>query len=590
MEVSISSSKGGEEEPAKNCSAIEKQPTCDHLREDVQIQSVGGARENANGSLGSQENNNLLERLLKLVEEDNGKFLLKLKDRFDRVGVNFPTVEVRFEHLNVEIQASTASQALPTFPNFFVNILGGVLNYLHIPPSKKKHLSVLKDASGIIRPSRMTLLLGPPSSGKTTLLLALAGKLDPKMKSSGTVTYNGHMMNEFVPQRTAAYISQNDLHLGQLTVRETLEFSARCQGSGFLHEMLIELFRREKEANIRHDSDIEVIMQAVATASLEANVITNYVLKMFIEEVMQLVELTPLKQALVGLPCVNGLSIEQRKRLTIAVELVANPSIIFMDEPTSGLDARAAAIVMRTIRNMVDTGRTVVCTIHQPSIDIFEAFDELFLLKQGGQAIYVGPLGHHSSLLINYFEGLGASKIRAGQNPATWMLEVTSFAQEKALGIDFASIYKNSEPYRDKLQDLFNAMGLLYASVLFLGVQNMLTVQPLVTVERIVFYREKAAGMYPAFPYAIAQRIPVWWRWYYWACPVAWTLYGLLASQYGDVKTTLETGHTVEEFLRVYFGFKLDFLNTVAIVVVGWTVLFAFAFAVSIKLFNFQRR
>jgi ABC-type multidrug transport system ATPase subunit len=65
--------------------------------------------------------------------------------------------------------------------------------------------------------------------------------------------------------------------------------------------------------------------------------------------------------------------------LTIAVELVANPSIIFMDEPTSGLDARAAAIVMRTVRNTVDTGRTVVCTIHQPSIDIFEAFDEVSL-------------------------------------------------------------------------------------------------------------------------------------------------------------------------------------------------------------------
>lgn len=92
---------------------------------------------------------------------------------------------------------------------------------------------------------------------------------------------------------------------------------------------------------------------------------------------MELVELKPLRNALVGLPGVNGLSTEQRKRLTIAVELVANPSIIFMDEPTSGLDARAAAIVMRAVRNTVNTGRTVVCTIHQPSIDIFEAFDEV---------------------------------------------------------------------------------------------------------------------------------------------------------------------------------------------------------------------
>lgn len=102
---------------------------------------------------------------------------------------------------------------------------------------------------------------------------------------------------------------------------------------------------------------------------------------MFIDEVMELVELKPLMNALVGLPRIDGLSTEQRKRLTIAVELVANPSIIFMDEPTSGLDARAAAIVMRAIRHMVDTGRTVVCTIHQPSIDIFETFDEVHVVQ-----------------------------------------------------------------------------------------------------------------------------------------------------------------------------------------------------------------
>ena len=100
---------------------------------------------------------------------------------------------------------------------------------------------------------------------------------------------------------------------------------------------------------------------------------------MFVEEVMNLMELQPIRDRIVGLPRVNGLSTEQRKRLTIAVELVANPSIIFMDEPTSGLDARAAAIVMRTIRNAVNSGKTVVCTIHQPSLQIFEAFDEVSL-------------------------------------------------------------------------------------------------------------------------------------------------------------------------------------------------------------------
>jgi hypothetical protein len=90
------------------------------------------------------------------------------------------------------------------------------------------------------------------------------------------------------------------------------------------------------------------------------------------------------------------------------------------------------------------------------------------------------------------------------------------------------------------------------------------------------------------------QRIPVWWRWYYWACPVAWTLYGLVVSQFGDIKDKLEdtgiTDETVEQFVRRYFGFKHDFLGVVAGMVVFWTVLFAFIFAFSIKAFNFQRR
>lgn len=93
--------------------------------------------------------------------------------------------------------------------------------------------------------------------------------------------------------------------------------------------------------------------------------------------VLKTIELDGIKESLVGIPGVSGLSTEQRKRLTIGVELVAKPSIIFMDEPTTGLDARAAAIVMRAVKNVADTGRTIVCTIHQPSIDIFESFDEV---------------------------------------------------------------------------------------------------------------------------------------------------------------------------------------------------------------------
>ena len=77
--------------------------------------------------------------------------------------------------------------------------------------------------------------------------------------------------------------------------------------------------------------------------------------------------------------------------------------LLSADSSNAGLDARAAAIVMRTVRNIVNTGRTIVCTIHQPSIDIFEAFDELLLLKRGGECIFNGQLGKDSGRLIDYF-------------------------------------------------------------------------------------------------------------------------------------------------------------------------------------------
>jgi energy-coupling factor transporter ATP-binding protein EcfA2 len=171
----------------------------------------------------------------------------------------------------------------------------------------------------------------------------------------------------------------------------------------------------------------------------------------FVNEVLETIELEEIRDSLVGVPGVNGLSTEQRKRLTIAVELVSNPSIIFMDEPTSGLDARAAAIVMRAVKNVADTGRTVVCTIHQPSIEIFEAFDELMLMKRGGQLIYAGPLGHLSCEIIRYFQAIpGVPRIKDNYNPSTWMLEVTSTSMEVQLGVDFARIYRESAMCKDK--------------------------------------------------------------------------------------------------------------------------------------------
>ncbi|RVW28976.1 Pleiotropic drug resistance protein 1 [Vitis vinifera] len=579
-------------------------------------------------------------------------------------------------------------------------------------------LELLKGVSGAFRPGVLTALMGVSGAGKTTLMDVLAGRKTGGY-IEGKITISGYPKKQETFARISGYCEQNDIHSPHVTVHESLLYSA--------------WLRLPSDVNSETRKD-QVWIDLHMGKSAGSNFIDlqSKFGEMFIEEVMELVELTSLRDALVGLPGVNGLSTEQRKRLTIAVELVANPSIIFMDEPTSGLDARAAAIVMRTVRNTVDTGRTVVCTIHQPSIDIFEAFDELLLMKRGGREIYVGPLGRHSSHLINYFEGIeGVSKIKDGYNPAAWMLEVTTSAQEVILRVDFTEIYKNSDLYRrnkdlikelsqpapgakdlyfatqysqpfftqflaclwkqrwsywrnppytavrflfttfialmfgtmfwdlgtkrTRQQDLFNAMGSMYAAVLFLGIQNAQSVQPVVVVERPVFYRERAAGMYSALPYAFGQalveipyvfaqavvygvivyamigfewtaakffwylffmfftllyftfygmmavaatpnqhiasiiaaafygiwnlfsgfivprnRIPVWWRWYYWICPVAWTLYGLVTSQFGDIQDTLlDKNQTVEQFLDDYFGFKHDFLGVVAAVVVG---------------------
>ncbi|XP_023513303.1 ABC transporter G family member 31-like [Cucurbita pepo subsp. pepo] len=406
----------------------------------------------------------------------------------------------------------------------------------------EKKLQLLSNVSGVFSPGVLTALVGSSGAGKTTLMDVLAGRKTGGY-IEGEIKISGFPKEQRTFARISGYVEQNDIHSPQVTVEESLQFSSSL--------------RLPKEISPKKRKE-------------------------FVEEVMSLVELDTLRHALVGMPGSTGLSTEQRKRLTIAVELVANPSIIFMDEPTSGLDARAAAIVMRTVRNTVDTGRTVVCTIHQPSIDIFEAFDELLLMKRGGRVIYGGKLGTHSQIMIDYFEGIGGiSPIPESYNPATWMLEVTTPAAEQRIGRDFADLYRNSDQYRNvetsikqfsvpqdgeeplkfnstysqttlsqfliclwkqrlvywrspqynvmrlcftaisalifgsafwdigmkrnSTQQLLVVMGALYSACLFLGVNNASSVQPIVSIERTVFYREKAAGMYSPIAYAFAQ-------------------------------------------------------------------------------------
>ncbi|KAL6508465.1 transcription factor [Orobanche hederae] len=172
-----------------------------------------------------------IDKYFKVAEEDNEKFLMKLRNGIDRFVISLPQVQVRLEHLNVEAECFLDDQrALPTLPNAVRDLAEMLLSCFGIRVAQKTKITILKDISGIIKPSRMTLLLGPPSSGKTTLMLALSGRLDPSLKTRGENTYNGHKLDEFVPQRTSAYVSQNDVHVGEMTVKEILDFSARCQG------------------------------------------------------------------------------------------------------------------------------------------------------------------------------------------------------------------------------------------------------------------------------------------------------------------------------------------------------------------------
>ena len=116
---------------------------------------------------------------------------------------------------------------------------------------------------------------------------------------------------------------------------------------------------------------------------------------------------------------VGTLNVEYKKRTTIAVELVAKPRLLlFLDEPTSGLDSQSAWAIVSFLRELADkAGQAILCTIHQPSGELFEVFDRLLLLKVGGQTVYFGDLGYHSSTMVQYFERNGARPCRADENP-----------------------------------------------------------------------------------------------------------------------------------------------------------------------------
>eukprot|EP00522_Entomoneis_paludosa_P012046 CAMPEP_0172443714 /NCGR_PEP_ID=MMETSP1065-20121228/3929_1 /TAXON_ID=265537 /ORGANISM="Amphiprora paludosa, Strain CCMP125" /LENGTH=1500 /DNA_ID=CAMNT_0013194039 /DNA_START=53 /DNA_END=4555 /DNA_ORIENTATION=+ len=313
-----------------------------------------------------------------------------------------------------EAQAKVGdSQTVSPIPFKCVDLTFRDMHYTVKSSISKESLELLKGIDGVVEAGKMTALMGSSGAGKTTLMDVLAMR-----KSSGEIEgeirLNGHLQEEESFRRTMGYVEQFDVQSEQLTIRETVEFSARLR--------------------------LDASDPAVTPESTKA----------FVDATLSMLELTVIEGLQVGSDDTGGLSFEQNKRLSIAVELVANPSILFLDEPTSGLDARAAMIVMRGLKRIASSGRAVCATIHQPSVSIFEDFDSLLLLKRGGEVVFHGELGAGSSHLIEYLERFDSTpKIQRGENPATWMLTTigagSSSPGASGQSFDYAGAYHSSK-------------------------------------------------------------------------------------------------------------------------------------------------
>jgi ABC-type multidrug transport system permease subunit len=164
----------------------------------------------------------------------------------------------------------------------------------------------------------------------------------------------------------------------------------------------------------------------------------------FVEEVIKMLEMEEFADAIVGVPG-EGLNVRERKLLTIGVELAAKPKLLlFLDEPTSGLDSQSSWAICAFLRKLADAGQAILCTVHQPSAVLFQAFDRLLFLAKGGKTVYFGDIGQNSRILLDYFESNGARICGDAENPAEYMLEIVNNGTNGA-GEDWHSLWKASK-------------------------------------------------------------------------------------------------------------------------------------------------
>lgn len=237
---------------------------------------------------------------------------------------------------------------------------------------------ILKDVSGIINPG-MNAIMGPTGSGKTSLLDVIAGRKDPKGLKSGQVLVDNAIVTSDL-RLCSAYVVQNDILMGTLTVRENLAFSANLR-----------LSRKEYSS-----SDKE----------------------MRVDSVIQELGLKDCADTKIGTMFLRGVSGGEKKRCSIGMELITSPSLLYLDEPTTGLDANTANSIMELLQKLSKKGKTVIFSIHQPRYSIFSQFDHLTLMNKG-EIIYAGA----ADKAITYFEDLGY-KCEPFNNPADFFLDV----------------------------------------------------------------------------------------------------------------------------------------------------------------------
>jgi ATP-binding cassette subfamily G (WHITE) protein 2 (SNQ2) len=275
-------------------------------------------------------------------------------------------------------------------------------------PVPSGDLRLLKNIFGYVKPGQLTALMGASGAGKTTLLDVLASRKNIGV-ISGDILIDGIKPGDDF-QRGTSYAEQLDVHEGTQTVREALRFSADLRQP-------YETPQAEKYA--------------------------------YVEEIIALLEMEDIADAIIGDP-EAGLAVEQRKRVTIGVELAAKPKLLlFLDEPTSGLDSQSAFNIVRFLRKLAAAGQAILCTIHQPNASLFENFDRLLLLQRGGETVYFGEIGKDANVLIDYFHKYGAN-CPPDANPAEWMLDAIGAGVAARIGDkDWGEIWRESKELED---------------------------------------------------------------------------------------------------------------------------------------------